>query len=237
MEDTFATLRSNDPEQYQSIVEPYLTAWKKQYGRRVPQKAFNEFQRRVNKELSDLGQKRQKLFDDATKAGKTLELSGLRERMEETKAMREALGDHYHPDLAALKLALGIGIIGIVALGGVFWGWLSEKTGRAAAYALLFAIQAGVALFLPDRPELLIAAIAAVGTCYTGMFNVVLLSATDFFGTKSLGALYGCILTAWAASPLVTESNLRAVLIAALCIPAIAANVPLFATRLKRRLA
>jgi hypothetical protein len=86
MEDTFATLRSNDPEQYKSLVEPYLTAWRKQYGRRIPRKAFNEFQQRVNKELSDLGQKRQKLFDDATKAGKTLEISSLRERMEATKA-------------------------------------------------------------------------------------------------------------------------------------------------------
>jgi hypothetical protein len=36
--------------------------------------------------LSDLGQKRQKLFDDATKEGKVLEISSLRERMEATKA-------------------------------------------------------------------------------------------------------------------------------------------------------
>jgi hypothetical protein len=86
MENTFATLRSNDPEQYKTLVEPYLTAWKKQYGRRIPRKAFNEFQQRVDKELSDLGQKRQKLFDDAQKAGTTLAISSLRERIEATKA-------------------------------------------------------------------------------------------------------------------------------------------------------
>jgi hypothetical protein len=82
MEHTFATLQSNDPVQYKSLVEPYLTAWQKQYGRRIPRNAFNEFQQRVNKELSDLHQKRRKLFDDATKAGKTLQTSSLRDRME-----------------------------------------------------------------------------------------------------------------------------------------------------------
>jgi hypothetical protein len=89
MEDTFTTLRSNSPDLYQSVVEPYLTSWKRQYGRRIPRTAFNEFQERVNRELSDLGQKRQKLFDEATKAGKTLEISSLRERMEESKAVYE----------------------------------------------------------------------------------------------------------------------------------------------------
>jgi hypothetical protein len=86
MESTFATLQSNSPDLYKSVVEPYLTAWKKQYGRRIPQHAFGEFQQRINKELSDLGQQKQKLIGDALKEGKVLDLSSLRTSMEKAKA-------------------------------------------------------------------------------------------------------------------------------------------------------
>jgi hypothetical protein len=86
MESTFATLQSNSPDLYTSVVEPYLNAWKKQYGRRIPQHAFGELQQRINKELSDLGQQKKKLIDDAMKEGKMLDLTSLRARMEKTKA-------------------------------------------------------------------------------------------------------------------------------------------------------
>jgi len=86
MENTFATLQSNSPDLYKSVVEPYLTAWKKQYGRRIPQHAFSEFQQRINNELSDLRQKRQKLIAVAMKKGKVLDLSSLQATMEKTKA-------------------------------------------------------------------------------------------------------------------------------------------------------
>jgi hypothetical protein len=86
VESTFATLQSNSPDLYKSVVEPYLNAWKKQYGRRIPQHAFGELQQRINKELSDIGQQKQKLIDDAMKKGKVLSLTSLRATMEKTRA-------------------------------------------------------------------------------------------------------------------------------------------------------
>jgi hypothetical protein len=66
----------------------------------------------VNKELSDLGQKRQKLFDDATKAGKTLEISSLRERMEATKA------EYAGPDRAGFVRGIDLWILKLEATYG-----------------------------------------------------------------------------------------------------------------------
>ncbi|MCU1327834.1 MAG: hypothetical protein JWN34_3204 [Bryobacterales bacterium] len=86
MDDVFINCRSNNPEQYASVIEPYLVSWKKQYARRIPQSVFNQFSERISKEISELQVKRRQVVHDAMKDGKALDMASLKQRMEEAKA-------------------------------------------------------------------------------------------------------------------------------------------------------
>jgi hypothetical protein len=95
----FDSLRATNPELYQTLVAPFLSAWKEQYGRRVPIQAWEALWKNVNSridaELEELEAKKQKLIDDAAKKGRAMEISALRENMEKAKSAYQG------PDRAA----------------------------------------------------------------------------------------------------------------------------------------
>jgi len=84
-------------------------------------------------------------------------------------------------------------------IGRFFWGAVSDRIGRRAAYVLIYAIQ--VAIFLgASRVHALGAAaalFAVVLLCYGGGFGTMPSFVADWFGTRHLGVNYGWILSAW----------------------------------------
>jgi MFS family permease len=84
-------------------------------------------------------------------------------------------------------------------LGRFFWGAVSDRIGRRAAYGLLYGAQ--VALFLAAGRAhslgLVAGLFALVLLCYGGGFGVMPSFVADWFGTKALGQVYGLVLLAW----------------------------------------
>lgn len=95
------------------------------------------------------------------------------------------------------------GLVGILALfnggGRIFWGWVSDTTGRMRAFLLIFAVQVVCFLLLPfAAPVALFFVLAAlVYLCYGGGFGTMPATAGDFFGTRNVGAIYGAIIVGW----------------------------------------
>ncbi len=96
--------------------------------------------------------------------------------------------------------------------GRILWGWASDRLGRPATFAILFALQF-VAFALLARVSnfpTLVALAGIVGLCFGGGFAAMPAFTVDFFGARHAGAIYGAMLTAWgagaAAGPLLIAS-------------------------------
>lgn len=85
------------------------------------------------------------------------------------------------------------------AAGRFFWGAVSDRIGRRAAYLLIYATQ--VILFLAAGHVRSLAAASAIFAvillCYGGGFGTMPSFVADWFGTRHLGVNYGWILSAW----------------------------------------
>ncbi len=81
-----AEVRANNPALYHEIVEPFFQSWKERYGRRVPTQEVGILLKRVNQEMEQIREKKQKLIDKAAKEGATIDLATLRNNLEKTKA-------------------------------------------------------------------------------------------------------------------------------------------------------
>jgi len=90
------------------------------------------------------------------------------------------------------------------ALGRFFWGAVSDRIGRGAAFALVFLAQAAVFLVVGAFHSLgaVAALFAVVLLCYGGGFGIMPSLVADWFGTRHLGANYGLVLLAWSAAGL-----------------------------------
>ncbi len=114
-----------------------------------------------------------------------------------------------YSELTGVAVILAAQIYGFLAvfngLGRFFWGAVSDRIGRNAAYALLFGIQAVVFLTMPHLRSVALVGIcfAIVLLCYGGGFGTMPSFNADFFGTKYVGMNYGMILTAWGFGGLV----------------------------------
>jgi len=85
--------------------------------------------------------------------------------------------------------------------GRILWGWASDRLGRPATFAILFALQF-VAFALLARVSnfpTLVALAGIVGLCFGGGFAAMPAFTVDFFGARHAGAIYGAMLTAWGA--------------------------------------
>lgn len=92
------------------------------------------------------------------------------------------------------------GIMGLFNGGGrIFWGWLSEHTGRMTAFLGMLGLQGLCFLVLPhaSSPVLFAVLAAVIYLCYGGGFGTMPATAGDFFGLRHAGAIYGLMIVAW----------------------------------------
>jgi OFA family oxalate/formate antiporter-like MFS transporter len=106
-------------------------------------------------------------------------------------------------DIAGYSAAGAATFTGVMGLfngaGRVFWGWLSERTGRMVAFAAMLAVQGVCFLILPHASSALLFALlgALVYLCYGGGFGTMPAAAGDFFGLRNAGAIYGLMIVGW----------------------------------------
>ena len=105
--------------------------------------------------------------------------------------------------------AVGASFTGLLSLfnvvGRFFWSALSDRIGRKAVYAIFFLLGAGLyaaapALGRSGNVALFCGAMCAILTMYGGGFAAIPAYLADLFGTGSVGAIHGRLLTAWSVA-------------------------------------
>ena len=139
--------------------------------------------------------------------------------------------------------AMAVSVISLFnGIGRLMWGALSDRFGRAPIFLALFLVQAAAFVAMPavnDFAVLLVPA-ALVALCYGGGFGTMPAFATDVFGPKNAGAIYGAMLTAWSAGAiagplLIAALPYRAALTSIAGMLAVAAVLPIVFTMLVGR--
>jgi OFA family oxalate/formate antiporter-like MFS transporter len=106
-------------------------------------------------------------------------------------------------DIAGYSVAGAATFTGIMGLfnggGRIFWGWVSERTGRMTAFIGMLGLQGVCFLILPHASSAVLFAIlgAVIYLCYGGGFGTMPATAGDFFGLKNAGAIYGLMIVGW----------------------------------------
>jgi MFS transporter, OFA family, oxalate/formate antiporter len=142
--------------------------------------------------------------------------------------------------------ALGTLAVCLIALcngaGRLFWGALSDALGRAGTFLTLFLLQALAFALLPGLAHVatVLIAVCVIALCYGGGFGTMPAFASDVFGARNAGTIYGAMLTAWSAGAVAGPLLIAAVpyrtalpLIAAML--AVAAILPVVFGSLARR--
>ena len=114
------------------------------------------------------------------------------------------------PSLEPATLAeYGATLIAISSLcngvGRLFWGLLSDRIGRVKVFRILHASQMVVfgVLMTETNPWVFSALVCYVLLCFGGGFATMPPFVLDVFGPKKMSAIYGAVLTAWAAAGIV----------------------------------
>ena len=114
------------------------------------------------------------------------------------------------PSLEPATLAeYGATLIAISSLcngvGRLFWGLLSDRIGRVKVFRILHASQMVVfgVLMTETNPVVFSALVCYVLLCFGGGFATMPPFVLDVFGPKKMSAIYGAVLTAWAAAGIV----------------------------------
>lgn len=89
--------------------------------------------------------------------------------------------------------------------GRLFWGLLSDRFGRVRVFRILLGSQMIVfGILLTERnPWMFSALVCYVLLCFGGGFATMPSFVLDVFGAKRMSAVYGAVLTAWAAAGIV----------------------------------
>ena len=102
--------------------------------------------------------------------------------------------------------AYGATLIAVSSLcngfGRLFWGLLSDRIGRVRVFRILLASQMVVfGILMTERnPYVFSALVCYVMLCFGGGFATMPSFVLDVFGAKKMSAIYGAVLTAWAAA-------------------------------------
>jgi MFS transporter, OFA family, oxalate/formate antiporter len=142
--------------------------------------------------------------------------------------------------------ALGTVAVCLISLfngiGRLFWGALSDVLGRAGTFLALFVLQACAFAMLPVIPHVaaVLIPIAIIALCYGGGFGTMPAFATDVFGARNAGTIYGAMLTAWSAGAgvgplLIAAVPYRTALPLIATMLAVAAILPVIFNSLARR--
>jgi OFA family oxalate/formate antiporter-like MFS transporter len=114
------------------------------------------------------------------------------------------------PALTAASLTMfGATLVAISSLfngGGRFlWGAVSDRLGRAQTFRVMLATEIAVfvLLVLTGNPWLFAVLVCWVLLCYGGGFGTMPSFIGDVFGPRLMPAVYGAVLTAWAAAGIV----------------------------------
>ena len=89
-------------------------------------------------------------------------------------------------------------------VGRLFWGLLSDRIGRVNVFRILLATQMVVfgVLMTETNPWIFSILICYVLLCFGGGFATMPPFILDVFGARKMSAMYGAVLTAWAAAGL-----------------------------------
>ncbi|HUA86544.1 MAG TPA: OFA family MFS transporter [Bryobacteraceae bacterium] len=153
--------------------------------------------------------------------------------------------------ISAVAAAAVVAAISIFnAFGRVAWAWISDLIGCTRVFFLLFAIQACIFFALPRIHALLLfeAAVCAIAMCYGGGWSVLPILATDVFGPRYMGGIYGWMtmvtwLVAAIPSPLLvahvrqTTGTYQPAILTIGCVMLLALPLPWLAGRAARRVA
>jgi MFS transporter, OFA family, oxalate/formate antiporter len=97
--------------------------------------------------------------------------------------------------------AAGLGTMALLnGIGRLFWGSVSDKLGRTKTIISCFVVYILAFVFvLPNSNTFMLwlVGVCAVGFAYGGYLALMPSLTADYFGTKSLGANYGYLFTAW----------------------------------------
>jgi MFS transporter, OFA family, oxalate/formate antiporter len=102
--------------------------------------------------------------------------------------------------VSPLVAATTVGILSIAnGAGRLLWAWLSDSLGRPAVFLIMFSLQAVLFFSLPAQRDfaILVSSAFVILSCYGGAFGTMPAFATDYFGLKFIGSIYGLMLTAW----------------------------------------
>lgn len=96
--------------------------------------------------------------------------------------------------------AAAISVLAIANTAGrIFWGWVSDKTGRLETVVMMFLLCGAIMLALPVISGLIafLAALVVVGLCFGGFMGIFPSITADAFGPTNLGMNYGVMFTAF----------------------------------------
>lgn len=101
---------------------------------------------------------------------------------------------------------LGVMITGIASASGrLLVSWMSDKTGRKAAIISIGLLTVAAAcLMIVAEGVLFLVCIALIAFAFGGSSAVFAALTTDYFGTKSAGLNFGCVMVAFALSSLLS---------------------------------
>ena len=122
---------------------------------------------------------------------------------------RDVPFERLDPADAARVAAVAAGFTGLLSLfnilGRFFWSALSDRIGRRAVYTIFFA--AGLVLYAAvpaigraGNVPLFCACLCLILSMYGGGFAAIPAYLADLFGTGSIGAIHGRLLTAWSVA-------------------------------------
>jgi OFA family oxalate/formate antiporter-like MFS transporter len=106
-------------------------------------------------------------------------------------------------EISGVPAVVAAGMVGIISIangaGRLLWAWLSDALGRRQVFSIMFSLQAVLFFLLPAQHNFAILVTLAffILSCYGGAFGTMPAFATDYFGPKFVGSIYGLMLTAW----------------------------------------
>lgn len=106
-------------------------------------------------------------------------------------------------DVAGFTAAGAATLVGIMGLfngaGRILWAGLSDRIGRRMAFVGILGLQGLALIAIPHAGNVVLFYVlaAVIYLCYGGAFGTLPSTASDFFGVRHSGAIYGLMLIGW----------------------------------------